>query len=101
MHSVHGRNGSGPSIHRSQSRPWGVTFHASCRASRLLSLQIPKGDHDKTANRERGNPDDEDGHRAQNCGDDPGLVVTLDSGGHKHGKCHAQIQKRCKSGEVP
>ena len=43
MHSVHGRKCSGPSIHRSQSRPWGVTFHASCRASRLLSLQIPKG----------------------------------------------------------
>ena len=43
MHSVHGRKCSGPSIHRSQSRPWGVTFHARCRASRLLSLQIPKG----------------------------------------------------------
>ncbi len=35
--------GPGPSIHRSQSRPWGVTFHARSRASRCLSLQIPTG----------------------------------------------------------
>jgi hypothetical protein len=41
--SVHGRKGSGPSIHLSQSCPWGVTFPTPCRASRLLSLQIPTG----------------------------------------------------------
>ena len=78
-----------------------------CDLPRILSSEPlaeppdPQGDHDKAANREGGNPDDEDGHRAQNCCDDPGLEVTLDNGGHKHGKCHAQIQKRCKSGEVP
>src|SRR5271157_3458945 len=101
MHSVHGRKGSGPSIHRSQSRPWGVTFHASCRASRLLSLQIRTGIITRQPMVKVDGPDDEDGHRAQNCGDDPGLVVTLDNGGHEHGKCHAQSQEPCNSGEVP
>ena len=58
-----------------------------CDLPRILSSDPlaeppdPQGDHDKAANREGGNPDDEDGHRAQNCGDDPGLVVTLDNGG--------------------
>ena len=41
--SVHGHEGTGPSIHRSQSRPWGMVFPAPCRPSRLLSLQIPTG----------------------------------------------------------
>jgi len=66
----------------------------------LLEPPDPHGDHYQAANGKSDDPDDQDGHRAQNCGDDPGLVVTLDNGGHKHGKCHAQIQKRCKSGEV-
>ena len=76
-----------------------------CDLPRILSSEPlaeppdPQGDHDKAANREGGNPDDEDGHRAQNCGDDPGLVVALHEGGHEHYKCHAQIQERCKSGE--
>ena len=78
-----------------------------CDLPRILSSEPlaeppdPHGDHHQAANREGGNPDDEDGHRAQNCGDDPGLVVTLDNGGHEHGKCHAQSQEPCNSGEVP
>ncbi len=77
----------------------GSYFPHTLSSEPLAKPPDPQGDHDKAANREGGNPDDEDGHRAQNCGDDPGLVVTLHEGGHEHYKCHAQIQERCKSGE--
>ena len=59
----------------------GRDFPHTLSSEPLAKPPDPHGNHRQAANREGGNPDDEDGHRARNCGDDPGLVVTLDNGG--------------------
>ena len=59
----------------------GRDFPHTLSSEPLAKSPDPHGNHRQAANREGGNPDDEDGHRARNCGDDPSLVVTLDNGG--------------------
>ena len=69
--SAHAHKGSGPSIHRSQSRSWGVVF-APLFEQPLTEPPDPHGDHDQAANGKSARPDGEEG---QECGEFPQSAV--------------------------